>query len=169
MGLQVIDHTATTSADPATVYRLLRDGASWPVFSPLGSFELERPSDDGEPGEGMVLADIAEVHQAIHVGAVTLHSKITSRVPQTDEQGKEFMPRVETTPGCMLIGECLPVSHSSNGVPCMLLGKLGGKVKAGSYINMPGITNKHVMATVLKAFGMDGAHFGNTLVAGVLS
>ena len=35
----------------------------------------------------------------------------------------------------VLIAECLPVSHSSNGVPTMLLGKAGGKVKAGAYIN----------------------------------
>jgi len=65
MGLQVIDHTATTSADPATVYRLLRDGASWPVFSPLGSFELERPSDDGEPGEGLGAIRIFRTKQAL--------------------------------------------------------------------------------------------------------
>jgi hypothetical protein len=31
----------------------LRDGASWPTFSGLGSFELETPSPDGQPGEGV--------------------------------------------------------------------------------------------------------------------
>jgi hypothetical protein len=69
----------------------------------------------------------------------------------------------------VIIAECLPVSHSSNGVPCMLVGKLGGRIKAGSYVNQGGITNKNVMATILKAFGLDGAHFGNTLVSGVLA
>lgn len=69
----------------------------------------------------------------------------------------------------VLIAECLPVSHSSNGVPTMLIGKLGGRIKAGSYVNQAGITNKNVMATVLKAFGLEGAHFGNTLVSGVLA
>ena len=73
----------------------------------LGLYYLSMDRE-GEPGEGMILADIAEVHQALHVGAVTLHSKIITRVPQTDEKGKEFMRRVETTPGRMLIGECLP-------------------------------------------------------------
>ncbi len=76
----------------------------------LGLYYLSMDRE-GEPGEGKVLADISEVHQALHVGAVTLHSKITTRVPQTDEDGKEFMARVETTPGRMLIGECLPKSH----------------------------------------------------------
>jgi hypothetical protein len=51
MSRQTIEHTATTPADPAAVYALLRDGASWPVWGPLDSFELERPGD-GEP-EGL--------------------------------------------------------------------------------------------------------------------
>jgi hypothetical protein len=33
----------------------------------------------------MLLADMAEVHQALEPKAVTLHSKIIARVPQTDE------------------------------------------------------------------------------------
>jgi hypothetical protein len=69
----------------------------------------------------------------------------------------------------LMIAECLPVSHSSSGVPTLLVGKLGGKIKAGGYINQSGITNKQVMATVLRAFGLEGAHFGSTLVNGVLS
>src|SRR5687767_4825145 len=76
----------------------------------LGLYYLSMDRE-GEPGEGMMLSDMAEVHQALHVGAVTLHSKITSRVPQTDENGKEYMQRVETTPGRMLIGECPPKRH----------------------------------------------------------
>ena len=65
---------------------------------------------EGEPGEGMLISDMAEVHQAIHAGAVTLHTKIISRVPQTDEAGKPYLKRYETTPGRMLLGECLPQS-----------------------------------------------------------
>ncbi len=49
-----IDVTVTTSADPATVYALLRDGASWPSWSPIGSFELERPAADEPEGLGAV-------------------------------------------------------------------------------------------------------------------
>lgn len=40
-----------TSASAETVYALLRDGASWPRWSPLGSFELVREGA-GEP-EGL--------------------------------------------------------------------------------------------------------------------
>ena len=53
---------------------------------------------EGEPGEGMMLSDMAEVHQALAAGAVTLHTKIVSRVPQTDEDGNTYMKRFETTP-----------------------------------------------------------------------
>src|SRR3546814_7862830 len=64
-----------------------------------------------EPGEGMILADLQEVHQALNAGAVTLHTRITSRVPQTDEDGNSYLKRYATTPGRMMLGECLPKSH----------------------------------------------------------
>jgi len=46
-----IEHTATTTAHPSAVYALLREGATWPTWGPLDSFELERPGA-GEP-EGL--------------------------------------------------------------------------------------------------------------------
>jgi hypothetical protein len=69
----------------------------------------------------------------------------------------------------VMMAETLPVSHSSNGVPTMLVGKLGGKIATGRVIGGSGVTNKNVMATVLKAFGQPGAQFGSTLVDGVLA
>jgi hypothetical protein len=62
---QVIDVVVPTTADPHTVYALLRDGASWPTFSPLGSFELARPSKDGLPGEGVGAHRIFRTKQAL--------------------------------------------------------------------------------------------------------
>jgi Polyketide cyclase / dehydrase and lipid transport len=56
MSRQRIEHTATTTADPATVYALLRDGATWTTWGPLDSFELERPGA-GEP-EGLGAARV---------------------------------------------------------------------------------------------------------------
>ncbi|MEA2484528.1 MAG: DNA-directed polymerase subunit beta, partial [Thermoleophilaceae bacterium] len=97
----------------------------------LGLYYLSMDRE-GEPGEGKILADINEVHQALHVGAVTLHTKITSRVPQTDEKGKEFMRRVDTTPGRMLIGECLPKSHT---VPFEVVNRLLTKKEIGDVID----------------------------------
>ncbi|MFA7604100.1 MAG: DNA-directed RNA polymerase subunit beta', partial [Novosphingobium sp.] len=97
----------------------------------LGLYYLSMDRD-GEPGEGMPLADMAEVHQALQVGAVTLHSKIVARVPQTDENGQQFMKRFETTPGRMLIGECLPKSHK---VPFEIVNRLLTKKEIGDVID----------------------------------
>jgi hypothetical protein len=69
----------------------------------------------------------------------------------------------------VMIAETLPVSHSSSNVPVMLLGKLGGRMKTGGVLSVSGASNKNVMATVLKAFGQDGAQFGSSLVSGVLA
>ncbi|PEQ14182.1 DNA-directed RNA polymerase subunit beta' [Novosphingobium sp. PC22D] len=97
----------------------------------LGLYYLSMDSE-GEPGEGMMLADMAEVHQALEVGAVTLHSKVTTRVPQTDEQGNQYLKRIETTPGRMLIGECLPKSHK---VPFEIINRLLTKKDIGDVID----------------------------------
>jgi DNA-directed RNA polymerase subunit beta' len=97
----------------------------------LGLYYLSMDRE-GEPGAGMLMSDIAEVHQALHVGAVTLHSKVIARVPQVDEKGNEFLLRVETTPGRMLIGECLPRSHK---VPFDVVNRLLTKKDVGDVID----------------------------------
>jgi Polyketide cyclase / dehydrase and lipid transport len=54
MALQVIDETVVTGADPASVYALLADGATWPEWSPLGTFELLEPGAGAPEGVGAV-------------------------------------------------------------------------------------------------------------------
>ncbi len=68
----------------------------------------------------------------------------------------------------VMIGECLPVSHSSSGVLALLVGKLGGKIKPGKVIEATGATNKTLMSTILNAFGVAPAQFGTTTIAPVL-
>ncbi|MBU1768113.1 MAG: DNA-directed RNA polymerase subunit beta' [Alphaproteobacteria bacterium] len=115
------------------------------ILSPANGKPIIVPSQDmvlgiyylsmelaGEPGEGMILSDMQEVHQALFAKAVTLHSKIISRVPQTDENGQTYMRRVETTPGRMLIGECLPKSHK---VPFDAVNRLLTKKDVGDVID----------------------------------
>ncbi|MEN3746295.1 DNA-directed RNA polymerase subunit beta' [Sphingomonas sp. HF-S3] len=97
----------------------------------LGLYYLSMEKTN-EPGEGMLLGDMAEVHQALDVGAVTLHSKIVSRVPQTDEDGNQYLKRYETTPGRMLLGECLPKSHK---VPFETVNRLLTKKDVGDVID----------------------------------
>ena len=50
-----IDVTERTAADPATVYRLLRDGSTWPEWSTtIDSFTLEKEGDGEPEGVGAV-------------------------------------------------------------------------------------------------------------------
>jgi DNA-directed RNA polymerase subunit beta' len=97
----------------------------------LGLYYLSMERE-GEPGEGMLLADMAEVHQALDSGSVTLHAKVVSRVPQTDEDGKTYLKRYETTPGRMLLGETLPKSHK---VPFETVNRLLTKKEIGDVID----------------------------------
>lgn len=97
----------------------------------LGLYYLSMMKEN-EPGQGMLLGDMAEVHQALNAGAVTLHSKIISRVPQTDEKGKQYLKRYETTPGRMLLGETLPHSHK---VPFETVNRLLTKKDVGDVID----------------------------------
>jgi DNA-directed RNA polymerase subunit beta' len=77
-------------------------------------------------------ADMAEVHHALETKAVTLHTKILARVPQADEDGNIVMRRFETTPGRMLIGECLPKNHK---VPYDIINRLLTKKDIGDVID----------------------------------
>jgi uncharacterized protein YndB with AHSA1/START domain len=54
MGRHKIDIEAHSAADPHTVYDLLRDGATWPTWSPLGSFALDREGKDEREGLGAI-------------------------------------------------------------------------------------------------------------------
>lgn len=73
MGLLRIDVRVTTSAGPDTLYGLLRDGASWPVWSPIGSFELRRPAADEPEGVGAI--------RVFRTGRVTSVERVAELVP----------------------------------------------------------------------------------------
>ncbi len=128
----------------------------------LGLYYLSMERE-GEPGEGMLLADMAEVHQALFIGAVTLHTKVISRVPQTDEKGNEYFQRFETTPGRMLIAECLPKSHT---VPFDVVNRLLTKKEIGDVIDQ---VYRHTgqKETVLFADAIMALGFRNAFKAGI--
>ncbi|MEO0691064.1 MAG: DNA-directed RNA polymerase subunit beta', partial [Pseudomonadota bacterium] len=90
-------------------------------------------NEDGTKEEKLPrFADMAEVHQALETKAVTLHTKILARVPQADEDGNVVMRRFVTTPGRMLIGECLPKNHK---VPYDIINRLLTKKDVGDVID----------------------------------
>src|SRR5207237_442578 len=95
--------------------------------------------------------------------AVTLHSKIISRVPQTDEAGNTYMKRFETTPGRMLLGETLPKSHK---VPFETVNRVLTKKEIGDVID---IVYRHTgqKETVLFADAIMQPGFGHSCAAGI--
>ncbi|KJZ21553.1 DNA-directed RNA polymerase subunit beta' [Tritonibacter mobilis] len=91
------------------------------VLSPANGAPIIVPSQDmilglyyltlareGMKGEGMVFGNLDEVQHALDAGVVHLHSKVTVRVPQIDEEGNEVFQRFETTPGRARLGALLP-------------------------------------------------------------
>jgi Polyketide cyclase / dehydrase and lipid transport len=64
MAEQVIDETVRTGADAASVYALLADGATWPEWSPIGSFELIEPGAGSPEGLGAVRLFVTGRHKS---------------------------------------------------------------------------------------------------------
>ncbi|WP_340316328.1 DNA-directed RNA polymerase subunit beta' [Rhizorhabdus argentea] len=128
----------------------------------LGLYYLSMMKEK-EPGEGSLISDMQEVHQALAAKAVTLHTKIITRVPQTDEDGTQYMKRVETTPGRMLLGETLPKSHK---VPFETVNRLLTKKEIGDVID---IVYRHTgqKETVLFADAIMALGFRHAFQAGI--
>src|SRR6202007_1601572 len=118
---------------------------------------------DGEPGQGMAFSNMGEIEHAIAAKSITLHSKIVSRVPQTDEDGNEYMKRFETTPGRMLLGETLPKSHK---VPFETVNRVLTKKEIGDVID---IVYRHTgqKETVLFADAIMQLGFRHAFAAGI--
>ncbi|MEU8632271.1 SRPBCC family protein [Amycolatopsis sp. NPDC048633] len=71
--VQRISVRRVTPADADTVYALLRDGASWPRWSPLGSFELVREGDGEPEGLGAI--------RLFRTGGIRSYEKIVALEP----------------------------------------------------------------------------------------
>ncbi|MBO6604933.1 MAG: DNA-directed RNA polymerase subunit beta' [Roseicyclus sp.] len=93
------------------------------VLSPANGAPIIVPSQDmilglyyvtlereGMKGEGMAFASVEEVEHALNAGEVHLHTKITARLKQIDEEGNEVYQRFETTPGRIRLGSLLPLN-----------------------------------------------------------
>jgi len=76
---------------------------------------------EGDSGEGMAFADMAEIEHALASGAVTLHAKIKARYTSIDQDGNTKTSVIETTPGRMLLSEVLPRHRA---VPFSMINRL---------------------------------------------
>ncbi|GLH97075.1 SRPBCC family protein [Phytohabitans aurantiacus] len=70
---QDIDVSARSTADAATVYALVESGATWPTWTGLGSFELERPGEGAPEGVGAI--------RVFRTWPFTSREEIVERVP----------------------------------------------------------------------------------------
>jgi DNA-directed RNA polymerase subunit beta' len=91
---------------------ILHPASGAPIIVPsqdmvLGLYYLSIVNQN-EPGEGMVFADMGELHHALETRSVTLHTKIKGRFKTVDKDGNLVSKIYDTTPGRMIIGELLP-------------------------------------------------------------
>ena len=86
-----------------------------------------------EPGEGMVFADLAEIEHALSAHAISLHTRIKARFWTKDEKGKDVSKIYDTTPGRMMIADCLPREY---GMDPKLANELMTKKAVGKLIDI---------------------------------
>ena len=118
---------------------------------------------DGEKGEGMMFADMAEVEAALDNRLVSIHAKVKGRFPVTDENGVTTMEVAETTPGRLKLAEFLPRHHL---IPYSVVNKILTKKEIGKLID---IVYRHggQKATVIFADKMMGLGFREAAKAGI--
>ena len=115
------------------------------VLSPANGKPIIVPSQDmilglyylsleksGEPNEGMLLSDMAEIEHAIQAGLINLHTKIVTRFDTVDEEGKPIRQRVHTTAGRMKLASLLPRNPN---VPFDLINRVLRKSEVGELID----------------------------------
>ncbi len=72
----------------------------------LGIYYLSMEGSEEETSTP--IANMGELQAALDAGAITLHSKITTRYRTQDEDGNQVVQRVDTTAGRMILSEVLP-------------------------------------------------------------
>jgi DNA-directed RNA polymerase subunit beta' len=97
----------------------------------LGLYYLTLMSE-GQPGEGKVFGDMAQIEHALHEKVISLHSKIKYRWYGVDEKGKPVKEWYDTTPGRVMLGQVLPKNYK---VPFEVVNKLMTKREISGMID----------------------------------
>ncbi len=118
---------------------------------------------DGEKGEGMMFANMAEVEAALDNGLVSLHAKVKGRFKTYSEDGSWHWDVADTTPGRLKIAEYLPGHHL---IPHTVVNKVLTKKEIGNMINS---VYRHAgqKATVIFADKIMGLGFREACRAGI--
>src|SRR6185295_1495404 len=94
-----------------------------------GSYKEDKK---GLPLQGLY-GDLAEIEHALAVGTVSLHARIKARFITRTEDGKEIAKVFQTTPGRMMIADCLP---RERGMDPSVANELMTKKSIGKLIDM---------------------------------
>jgi len=118
---------------------------------------------DGEPGEGKLFGNPAEIDAALDAGVVTLHTRIKARWTEMGPDGQEITRVIDTTPGRMKLGALLPRNPN---VGYRLLEKNLTKKEIGNLID---VVYRHCgqKATVIFADQLMGLGFKEAAKAGI--
>ena len=118
---------------------------------------------DGEKGEGMIFADMAEVEAALDNKIVSLHAKVKGRFPVVHEDGSITYEVAETSPGRLKIAEYMPLHPL---VSYKVINKVLTKKEIGSLID---VVYRHAgqKATVIFADKIMGLGFREACKAGI--
>ena len=73
----------------------------------LGLYYLSIMSE-GEPGQGKIFGNLADIDHALNQKAITLHSKIKYRWEGVGENGEAIRRWYDTTPGRVVLGQVMP-------------------------------------------------------------
>ena len=134
-----IEAQLETRALMMSTNNILSPASGEPIIVPsqdiiLGLYYMTRESINVK-GEGMVFADVDEVHRAYDNGEAHLQAKVKARVKEMifDEEGNLYEHRliVETTVGRALLSEILPP-----GLPFSVVNQVLGKKTISGLINM---------------------------------
>ncbi len=129
----------------------------------LGLYYLSLDKDK-EEGEGMLVADMAELEHALDSGRLSLHAKIKARYVNVDAAGKPTAKIIDTTPGRYMIADILPKHPAID--PDALLSDLMVKKNIGNLIDEVYRTCGQ-KATVIFADRLMGLGFREAAKAGI--
>jgi polyketide cyclase/dehydrase/lipid transport protein len=73
MGIQRIEARGHSDATPAVIYALLRDGSTWPTWSPIDKFVLEQAGSPEPESVGAI--------RNFHSGKYTMRERVAELVP----------------------------------------------------------------------------------------
>ena len=129
----------------------------------LGLYYLSLDKE-GEPGEDMMISDMAELEHAMNSGKLSIHAKIKARYETVDEDGNAVSQVIDTTPGRYMIADILPKHPAIN--PDTLLGDTMVKKNIGRLIDEVYRTCGQ-KATVIFADQLMGLGFREAAKAGI--